>query len=489
MEDLFKQVKQQLNEWPEWKKSKRIMLAISGGLDSMVLLSLIIKYNNQLEEDERKMLVVGHFDHRLREDSHLDAALVKAYAEANNLLFFLGEWKEPAKSNVEAQARDARYEFFADVMDLTECETLLTAHHLNDLGETVLMRLIRGTSLRGIRGIQPNYRRLLTTSGKKAISIRVMRPLISITKEELLEYSRKQDIPYNEDYTNYEMTYLRNRIRHNIVPLFEEENPQFLKNLLALSDQLQSSYDAHYNQYLQKEPELVMQLKKERWLLYVPKFMELSEDLMHIYLAIFLEERLVHQVQSYSKVAVKQLEQLISRSESPNMVIDIANNWVARREYDYVWIEPQDFELDKNKWMTPSPVILERLNHWYKLSRDEAIGVFEVGAIATDLQRDTYIEVPLILDDNDTLPVIRHRKDGDTLTLSRFDGTPYHKKVSRVLIDNKVPKSLRDDFWIAESSEGEVLGMFPDISRDDNYFMSLENPTHTLIYQKNKNNP
>src|SRR5699024_1502918 len=117
--------------------------------------------------------------------------------------------------------------------------------------------------------------------------------------------------------------------------------PQFLSNLLLLSEQLEASYDAHFNQYLQKEPELLMQLSQGRWLLYVPKFLELSDDLMQIYLAIFLEERLIHQIQSYNKAAVKQLEQLIRQTDAPNMLMNIANNWVALREYDYIWIQPR----------------------------------------------------------------------------------------------------------------------------------------------------
>lgn len=488
MEDLFNLIKLQLNEWPEWHKSKRVMLAISGGMDSMVLLSLIIKYNKQLEEKDQKRLVIAHFDHQLREDSYLDAELVRDYAHEHQLLYFVRQWEQPAQSNVEAEARDARYQFFADVMETTECDTLLTAHHLNDLGETVLMRLARGTSLRGIRGIRSNYRRLLVTSQQKTITVSVLRPLISTTKEALRHYAHKHQIPYNEDQTNYEMTYMRNRIRHKFVPLFEEENPQFLKNLMALTEQLEASYDAHYSQYLQLEPELVMQLRQGRWLLFVPNFLQLPSDLIQIYLAIFLEERLIHQVKAYSKAVVRQLERLITQAESPNMMIDIASNWVARREYDYVWIEPHDFEVDNGKRLVESPVIIERINHWYKLSNDESIGVFEVGAIATDLRRDDYVEIPMKIEEGEALPIIRHRQDGDAVKLMRSDGTPYHKKVSRILIDNKVPKSLRDEFWLAESSQGDVLGMFPHISKDDSFYEQLENATHILIYQKNKNN-
>lgn len=486
MHDLFYKVKQQLNEWPQWLRSKRILLAISGGLDSMVMLDVLLKLNKQLSDEDKKELIVAHFNHHLREESDKDAQLVKEFAQANDLTYFISHWDQPAKTNVEANARDARYQFFGDVMVNTNCDTLITAHHLNDLGETVLMRLIRGTSLRGARGIRSNYQRILTTSTKYAKSIRVLRPLISIKKEELYLYAKEYSIPYNEDQTNFDLTFMRNRMRHQIIPALEKENPQFLANLMLLSDQLEASYDAHYEQYLKAEPELLMQLSGERWLLYIPKFLELSKDLIQVYLAIFLEERLIHQIQSYNKAAVKQLEQLIKQTDAPNMKINIANNWVAIREYDYIWIQPQDYLDDKKQDI--QEVQIERINHWYPLNRNESAGVFEIGSIAPDLSKRHYIEIPLILAEDEPLPMIRHRKDGDTLKLRRSDGTSYHKKVSRVMIDQKIPKSKREDYWIVESSKGEVLGMVPHISRDENYYNVLENHTHLFIYQKNKNN-
>lgn len=483
MNDLFIQIKQQLKEWHHWDKSKRILLAISGGVDSMVLLDLMMKVNEQLPSESKKEFVVAHFDHRLREHSHDEAELVKEYAKQHHLLYFIEEWDQPAQKNVEASARDARYQFFADVMDATDGDTLITAHHLNDLGETVLMRLIRGTSLRGIRGIQSNYQRLITTSSKRSKSIRVLRPLISIMKEDIYDYAKEHNIPYIEDHTNSDRMYMRNRIRHDIVPYFEEENPQFLANLMSLSKQLEASYDAHYSQYLRAEPELLMQLSEGRWLLYVPKFLELSSNLIQIYLAIFLEERLIHQIESYNKAAVTQIEKLITQTNAPNMTINIANHWVAVREYDYIWIQPQ---VMVPKTTNQVNIQFERVNHWYKLSKTEAIGIFEVGGIGSDLRKDTFIDVPIELKDTDSLPLVRHRMDGDTLSLRRPDGTLYHKKVSRILIDQKVPKSQREEFWIVEGSEGVILGMFPHIGRDENYYNETEHPTHRLIYQKNK---
>lgn len=485
MSNLLNNVKQQLNEWTHWTRSKRILLAVSGGLDSMVLLNIMLQVNEQLAKEDKKEFIVAHFNHQLRDESDQDAQLVKEYSKEHELTYFISQWDEPATVNVEASARDARYQFFGDVMVKTNSDTLMTAHHLNDLGETVLMRLIRGTSLRGVRGIRSNYQRILTTSTKHSKSVRVLRPLSSAKKEALYEYAEEHQVPYNEDQTNADLTYMRNRMRHKMLPFLEEENPQFLSNLLLLTEQLEASYDAHYNQYLKTEPELLMQLSGERWLLYVPKFLELSKDLIQIYLAIFLEERLIHQIQSYNKAAVKQLERLITQTDAPNMTINIANNWVALREYDYIWVQPQEFVAEMTE---QSEIKFNRINHWYKLNKHESAGVFEIGAIATDLKKNLYIEIPLSLTKGEALPTLRHRGNGDTLTLRRPNGTSYHKKVSRVMIDQKVPKSKRDEYWILESNKGEVLGMLPHISKDENYYNMIENQTHLFIYQKSKNN-
>lgn len=484
MSDLLYNVKQLLNEWPEWFKSKRILLAVSGGIDSMVLLTIMLQINEQLPKEERKELIVAHFNHRLREDSDQDAQLVKEYSQKYKLTYFISHWDKPASVNVEASARDARYQFFGDVMVKTNSDTLMTAHHLNDLGETVLMRLIRGTSLRGVRGIRSNYQRILTTSTKFSKSVRVLRPFSSTKKEKINEYAKEHHIPFNEDQTNTDMTYMRNRMRYKMLPFFEEENPQFLSNLLLLSEQLEASYDAHFTQYLQKEPELLMQLSQGRWLLYVPKFLELSEDLMQVYLAIFLEERLIHQIQTYNKAAVKQLEQLIRQTDAPNMLINIANNWVALREYDYIWIQPQDYGVEVAK---QNEIKIEQFNHWYKLSEKELAGVFDIDAIATDLKKNLYVEIPLSLAEGRPSITLRHRKNGDTLTLRRPDGTSYHKKVSRIMIDQKIPKSKREDYWVIENSEGTILGMLPPISKDKTYINLEEKQTHVFIYQKSEN--
>lgn len=167
MEKLLRTVKAQLESWKEWQDAQTIVLAVSGGVDSMVLLRLM-RDLLQLRQYQNRRLVVAHFNHRLRLSSHTDANLVKRIAEEYDLMYFSAEWEEPTEQNIEANAREARYLFFAEIMHAVEGDVLMTAHHLNDAAETFMMRLTRGTSLKGMRGIRGNYTRLFTTKTQHA---------------------------------------------------------------------------------------------------------------------------------------------------------------------------------------------------------------------------------------------------------------------------------------------------------------------------------
>src|SRR5699024_5678761 len=111
----------------------------------------------------------------------------------------------------------------------------------------------------------------------------------------------------------------------------------------------------------------------------------------------------------------------------------------------------------------------------------------DIDAIATDLKKDLYVEIPLSLTEGKPSITLRHRKNGDTLTLRRPDGTSYHKKVSRIMIDQKIPKSKREDYRVIENHEGTKLEILPTINKNKFYVNMKEKQTHVFIYQKNNN--
>lgn len=182
-------------------EKRRYLLAVSGGLDSMALFHLAI------EALEPTQIVVAHFHHGTRKSAERDLELVKHVAEKAGVEFVFAR-RAPTKKKVsELTLREARRFFLEAVRVETKCDYILTAHHLNDQFETLLMRIMRGTGAKGLSGIKERNGRYL-------------RPLLSLTKQDIQIYAEVNEIGWNEDESNRDVHYLRNRVRHEVVPAF-----------------------------------------------------------------------------------------------------------------------------------------------------------------------------------------------------------------------------------------------------------------------------
>lgn len=191
--------------------SDTVVLGVSGGVDSMVLLDLV----RQLHPLSR--IIVAHIDHGLRPGSGGDAEFVRAACERYGVVFEgtqvdIQSIATAGKTSIEAAGRTVRYGFFEKVRELHRARFILTAHHRDDSIETVLINLIRGARLRGLSGMSERQDSLL-------------RPLLSVGKVELLEYARTNGIEFREDSTNADSEYVRNRVRNEILPQMEAINP------------------------------------------------------------------------------------------------------------------------------------------------------------------------------------------------------------------------------------------------------------------------
>ncbi len=187
--------------------SKTYVLAISGGVDSVVLLDKLIK-----KQPSNIKYIVAHFDHGIRDNSYLDAEFVKTLAEKYKLEYEKGLGS--LESDVsEESARNARYEFLREVKSKYQAEAIITAHHQDDVLETVVLNILRNASPRGLIGYsQPD----------------VLRPFINKTKAEILKYAKNNKLKWQEDITNENTDYTRNYIRKNIIPKLENNRQDFL---------------------------------------------------------------------------------------------------------------------------------------------------------------------------------------------------------------------------------------------------------------------
>ncbi len=201
---------------------ERIVVAVSGGLDSMVLLHILKALEKELKLD----LIVAHLNHMIRKNAIRDENFVLEECRKLGMRVFteridVPKIAESKKLSLEATAREIRYEFLRRIKNDVKGDLIATAHHLNDLIETMLYRLVRGTGPFGMISMRPRYNDLI-------------RPLLFIPRSEIEAFAREHEIRYVEDETNTDTSITRNFIRHVIIPKIEELNPSYEKAFLRL---------------------------------------------------------------------------------------------------------------------------------------------------------------------------------------------------------------------------------------------------------------
>ncbi len=199
---------------------KKYLLALSGGIDSMVLAHLLHKNNLNVE--------LAHCNFGLRgKESELDQAFVENFAKELNIPIHINPCPVNTNDNTQLAARRLRYQWFQHLKEKHKFDYILTAHHLNDAIETFFINLFRGTGIQGLSGIPetPNYRR----------------PLLDITREEIMEFAIENRVKWREDSSNASDKYVRNKIRHQLIPKIKEMNPDFEQNIQKTFHHLQDT--------------------------------------------------------------------------------------------------------------------------------------------------------------------------------------------------------------------------------------------------------
>ena len=190
------------------------LLAMSAGIDSTALFHILLELGINFS--------VAHANFGLRgTDSENDETFVKTLCSKNNIPFYsktmdVLKFKKENNDSTQSAARKLRYQWFYELLDQHKLSQIITAHHLNDSAETFFINLLRGTGINGLTGIENQ--------------VKIFRPFLNVTSNQIKEYVEKQNITWREDYTNTEETYVRNKIRHNIIPTLEKIQPHFLAN-------------------------------------------------------------------------------------------------------------------------------------------------------------------------------------------------------------------------------------------------------------------
>ncbi|MBH9989729.1 MULTISPECIES: tRNA lysidine(34) synthetase TilS [unclassified Lactobacillus] len=234
IDDFFK-----INHLP--LAAKTLVVAVSGGPDSLALLDLLY----QIKEQYRFRLLAAHLDHQLRLDSFKEEKVISAYCQNKSIELINEKWPKCLQPivGVEAAARKYRYDFLVKIMRNYQGDYLLTAHHMDDLLENILLKFIRS-------GNPSEMNSLKAISKMQGMTL--LRPLLNIQKADLLKYDKRNHIPYVIDQTNNEDDTLRNKLRHHVIPLLKKENKQIGQNALRFSKEvslLTSIVDERFAQF------------------------------------------------------------------------------------------------------------------------------------------------------------------------------------------------------------------------------------------------
>jgi len=223
--NLLNKVRKSIKKHDFFSPNDTVIIAVSGGADSICLLNVLI-----LLKEYKLDIIVAHVNHCLRgEESDRDADFVKQVSNDNGLGFELlvenaSAFKKEVGKSIEESARIIRYRFFEVLTKKYNAQKVATAHTVDDQIETVFMRLLRGSGLKGLSGI-PFFR-----------APNIVRPLLEISKEEIKEFLTQNKIQWVEDSTNTEVEYFRNRIRHKLIPVLKELNPNVSDSILRTSE-------------------------------------------------------------------------------------------------------------------------------------------------------------------------------------------------------------------------------------------------------------
>ena len=199
----------------------KYVVAVSGGVDSMVLLDILSKLPGL-------SLIVAHYDHGIRSDAMEDRLLVEKAAARYGLSFVYDEGRLGRRAS-EATARRTRYQFLEGVLQRTQADAIITAHHQDDVLETAVINILRGTGRKGLTALRATPQRL--------------RPFLAITKADIVAYARSHDLVWREDSTNHDERYLRNYIRLRILPRLKPAGRQKLLDIITATQQINHEID------------------------------------------------------------------------------------------------------------------------------------------------------------------------------------------------------------------------------------------------------
>lgn len=397
-----------------------VVIGVSGGPDSMFLLHVLVK----LKKEIPFKLVCGHVNHNVRRESAKEKQFLEDWCSKNDVLFESMKIEKYSDDNFHNEARTIRYQYFENIVKKYQADYLMTAHHGDDLMETILMRIVRGSTLKGYSGFEQ-----IVDMGE----YKIVRPLIHMTKEEIETYMKKNKVPYVIDKSNFKNKYTRNRYRHTVLPFLKEEDKKVNEKFLKFSEKL-----LECNNYIDKKATKVYKNVFTDKIINIDKLLEEDKFISEQVIYKIFEEIYHDDVMLVNDKHVELIFDLIN-SNKKNSFIYLPNNIKVVKEYNLLKFVNEVSEISSYEIELSDYVILPNGKH---IERVE-----DISENGNDIAR--------FKADDISLPIyIRTRKHGDKIDLNGMFG---HKKVKDIFIDSKIPIEKRDIWPIVVDSHDKVL--------------------------------
>lgn len=461
---LVKNVMEAAKEHRLWVSGDRIVVAVSGGPDSVAFLHIMHEISTRHTPLE---LICAHVHHGFREASDQEAEMVKELADRLGIAF---EWikadipsymKLTGLGSQEA-ARDRRYAFLHEVAHKYDASSIALAHHADDQAETVLLHLLRGSGLSGLAGMRFKRREK---------NVELIRPCLRINKTDLVEACNTQGFPYVNDESNTNRKYTRNAIRLDVLPFLGQFNGQITPSLNRLAE-IVGDEDEFMGQGARDAYSCLVQKNGGRQTFELPSFLKLH---------VALQRRLIKLILNYLPLdsdfvdftRIETIRRKVTENDSTTWSLDLGQTFVCTREYDYISfgvrneVQDQSYEYRLERWSGVCELSLMEINRQlrlFPLSPKDYLAPESADVAAFDADE---LIMPL---------VVRSRLPGDTMKVMGLNGS---KKVKNIFIDEKVPPSVRPRIPVVCDGAGNIIWL-PGVRRSS--LAPVKEDTSAILY-------